>query len=31
MPTMKDCATDRKGFTTVPEDYRMDDANDDLF
>jgi DNA helicase HerA-like ATPase len=28
---MKDCATDRKGFTTVPEGYRMDDANDDLF
>lgn len=28
---MKDCSTDRKGFTTVPEDYRMDDANDDLF
>jgi len=28
---MKDCSTDRKGFTTVPEEYRMDDANDDLF
>ena len=28
---MKDCSTDRKGFITVPEDYRMDNANDDLF
>ncbi|NCF69317.1 MAG: DUF87 domain-containing protein [Chloroflexi bacterium] len=28
---MKNCSSDRKGFTTVSENYGMEDANDDLF